>query len=107
MLGFFTENGPYNFAVGKDEDGKPKAEFKYNPYSWNNHANVLYLDQPIGTGFSYQDDFRRLRNNEDDIALDFVEFMKEFYKKNPKFKDRDLYITGESYAGHYIPAMSI
>lgn len=48
-----------------------------------------------------------MRTNEDDIARDFSKFMKGFYSQYPEFNGRKLYITGESYAGKYIPAMAL
>jgi carboxypeptidase C (cathepsin A) len=42
MLGAFTENGPYWLKYHPDE--KPRVKLEYNPHSWNNQANVLYLD---------------------------------------------------------------
>jgi carboxypeptidase C (cathepsin A) len=45
LIGFTTENGPYTFSVHHDPE--------VNQYSWNQEANVLYLEQPAGVGFSY------------------------------------------------------
>lgn len=64
MIGLFQENGPCMFPIagnqtdssaGDDDDGGG-GEPIFNPYSYNNHANVVYIDQPVGTGFSYSDD---------------------------------------------------
>ena len=105
MLAMFTENGPYNFRYnpGSVED---RFKFEYNEYSWNNNANVLYLDQPVGTGFSAINSYWELKWNEYDVAFDFYIFMNHFFIRYPEFKGRELYITGESYAGHYIPAIA-
>jgi len=45
MLALFYENGPYNI--------KKDLSLTINPYSWNSFANLLFVDQPVGTGFSY------------------------------------------------------
>jgi cathepsin A (carboxypeptidase C) len=95
-LAIFTENGP--FKIDKDTN-----TLKSHPYSWNNIANVLYVDQPLGTGFSTGS---RLDTSEEQIAVDFYTFLQEFLKTYPQYENRDFFITGESYAGHYIPSIS-
>ncbi|GAA5976758.1 hypothetical protein JCM11641_000861 [Rhodosporidiobolus odoratus] len=70
--------------------------------AWNEYANVLFLDQPAGTGFSYvtkNDDVRELA----DAAQHVVTFLSNFYRIFPEFVNMDTYIAGESYAGQYIP----
>lgn len=73
-----------------------------NEISWNNKANLVYIDQPIGTGYSKGSIFNMPRN-EQKVREHFGKFITEFYKLYPELKGRDLYVTGESYAGHYIP----
>lgn len=92
-LAIFVENGPMRL-----EHGLPVK----NEISWNNNANLLYLDQPIGTGYSHGSIFN-LPKNEQKVREQFGIFIRKFYEKFPEFKGRDLYVTGESYAGHYIP----
>ena len=104
MLGMFTENGPYNYRYNASSV-ENRFTFEYNEYSWNNNANVLYLDQPIGTGFSKIESWWNYKWDEYSVAYDFYVFMNHFYYKYPEFKHRELYITGESFAGHYIPAI--
>lgn len=43
-LALFYENGPF----GLNED----LSLKFNAFSWNNGSNLLFVDNPIGTGFS-------------------------------------------------------
>jgi cathepsin A (carboxypeptidase C) len=44
----------------KDSEGK--NALKINPYSWNKNANLLYIDQPIGTGFSFGEKDKYAKN---------------------------------------------
>jgi len=74
---------------------------------------LIYVDQPVGTGFSHAgvlkhkyDSFGKPVVNEDEVAADMAIFMERFLEKFPQLQGRDFYITGESYAGHYIPAIS-
>ena len=48
MIGLLQEHGPCRIT-------NDSSSVTLNPYSWNNEANVLYIDQPVGTGFSYGD----------------------------------------------------
>ncbi|KAL4462598.1 hypothetical protein ABPG74_000428 [Tetrahymena malaccensis] len=95
-LALFTENGP--FSVNDD------LSLQYNPYSWNNNANLVFVDQPVGTGFS-QAGMGELVKNEEEVGEDFYQFVVGFLEQNPEYKGRPLFVTGESYAGHYIPAI--
>jgi cathepsin A (carboxypeptidase C) len=64
-------------------------------------AKVLYVDSPVGVGFSYSD------NNDyqtsDDETLKFIyEALNDFFKKYPQFIESEFYLTGESYTGVYL-----
>lgn len=66
MLGAYTELGPYFYKyneTGNTTDDKIKMV--YNEFAWNNNANVMFVDQPVGTGFSSTDSIRNMRWNED------------------------------------------
>lgn len=90
--GLFTENGPYN--VNQD------LTLESNPYSWTNVANVLFVDQPLGTGYSTTNEFETSGAM---LGSDFYIFLLEFFEAFPEYKKRPFYLSGESYAGHYIP----
>ncbi|KAG5448137.1 Lysosomal protective protein [Clonorchis sinensis] len=98
LLGLMTENGP--FLVQRD------GLLDYNPYSWNRFANVLYLESPGGVGFSYVKD-GNLTTDDDMTSLTNYHAMLSFMEKFPKYKGRDFYITGESYAGVYVPLLAV
>ncbi|KAH7372438.1 hypothetical protein KP509_17G004300 [Ceratopteris richardii] len=95
--GAFTEIGPFRPHLG----GRRLA---LNPYSWNKGA-LLY--SPSGVGFSYSktndtygkpDDTKTARQN--------LAFLLAWLQKYPEYQVSDLFLTGESYAGHYIPQLS-
>lgn len=75
----------------------------YNPFSWNANASVIFLDQPVGTGLSYGND---TVDTTEKAAKDFYVFLELFFRKFPEFKNNKFHISGESYAGHYIPAFA-
>ncbi|KAF9202935.1 hypothetical protein BGZ49_006954 [Haplosporangium sp. Z 27] len=93
MEGLFSENGPYQTK----DDGQT---WKMNPYSWHNAGHVVYIDQPFGTGFSFSN---TTVPNEDFIGEVMVDFYLNFFKTFPEMRHKKVYLTGESYAGRYIP----
>ncbi|OAY72444.1 Serine carboxypeptidase-like 45 [Ananas comosus] len=97
-VGAFSENGPF----------RPSGHVLVrNEYSWNKEANMLYLESPAGVGFSYSSDPSFYEGVDDKMtARDNLVFLQNWFAKFPQYKDRDLYITGESYAGHYVPQLA-
>jgi len=95
-VALFGENGPC--AVNANGTGTVR-----NPYSWNTKANVLYIDQPAGTGFSYG---LGMDHDEKGVADDMYDFIQQFMKAHPKYATLPFYTFGESYAGHYVPAVT-
>ncbi|CAN6650644.1 carboxypeptidase Y [Trichomonascus vanleenenianus] len=93
--GLFFELGPARIS----EEHKPVR----NDWAWNNNASVIYLDQPVGTGYSYGQD--RV-DTTPAAAHHFNAFVHLFFKKFPQYKKNNFHIAGESYAGHYIPVFA-
>ncbi|MCJ1398410.1 hypothetical protein MMC11_001608 [Xylographa trunciseda] len=73
-----------------------------NPYSWVNETNMMWVDQPVGTGFSIGEITAK---TQEETALDFVHFFKNF-EDIFGIKNFKIYVTGESYAGRYVPYIS-
>ncbi|CAL1374422.1 unnamed protein product [Linum trigynum] len=97
--GAFTEHGPF-------KTNGSEALLK-NDYSWNKEANMLYLESPAGVGFSYSGNTSFYKLVNDTItAKDNLAFLQQWLIKFPEYKDRDLYLAGESYAGHYVPQLA-
>ncbi|KAI4347682.1 hypothetical protein L6164_008471 [Bauhinia variegata] len=97
-LAMFYENGPFRIA--------DNMSLLWNEYGWDKVSNLLYVDQPIGTGFSYSADRHDIRHDEDGVSNDLYDFLQAFFAEHPEYAENDFYITGESYAGHYIPALA-
>ncbi|WFC99600.1 carboxypeptidase D [Malassezia yamatoensis] len=94
LEGLFEENGPFTFTHGED------AELKLNPYSWTNLSYVMWVESPIGVGFTEGQPSIR---GEKDLGREFHGFLDEFFSTFPELKNKRLWLTGESYAGMYIP----
>ncbi|CAI8587441.1 unnamed protein product [Vicia faba] len=94
------EIGPFRINT----DGKT---LYLNPYSWNQVANILYIDSPVGVGFSYSNNPSDILNNGDKrTAEDNLIFLLNWFKRFPQYKKTGFFISGESYAGHYVPQLS-
>lgn len=91
--GLFFELGPSSINA--------TIQPEFNPYSWNSNASVIFLDQPVGVGYSYTEGDEV--KNTATAAKDFFVFLELFFQKFPEFKLNKFHIAGESYAGHYIP----
>jgi hypothetical protein len=77
MLALLGENGPCTVA----KDGKKTI---VNKQSWNKKANILFVDQPAGTGFSYGD-YDSEDHNEKEVSRDLYHFIQELVKVHPKY----------------------
>ena len=96
LLTLFGENGPFLLNTTTTP--------AFNEYSWNTNANLLYIDQPPGTGFSNVQSAGDYFSNENQVAEALWDFMSQFYFKYPQYDGLDVYLTGSSYAGHYLAA---
>ena len=95
--GFWTENGPFEIQTD--------LSLKLRPYRWNRLSNMLYMEAPVGVGLSY--DLNGNYNNSDDRTANLnMNGLNHFFELHPSLQTRDFFITGESYAGIYIPTMS-
>ncbi|KAH7365080.1 hypothetical protein KP509_18G008000 [Ceratopteris richardii] len=78
-----------------------------NKHAWNRAANIIFLESPYGTGFSYSNtssDYEQL--NDEPVAEDAHAFLIGWFRKFPEYAKNDFYLVGESYAGHYIPTLA-
>lgn len=77
--------------------------FVTNPYSWTQATHMLYVEQPVGVGFS---EGGPQPTNETEVASDFYAFLQNFYRVFDEYQRYKLFLTGESYAGMYIPPIA-
>ncbi|KAK8664760.1 hypothetical protein V6N13_084536 [Hibiscus sabdariffa] len=80
---------------------------KFNNFSWNREANMLFLESPVGVGFSYSNtstDYKKI--GDEFTANDAYTFLHQWFLKFPSYRTRTFYIAGESYAGKYIPELA-
>jgi len=98
LFGLFVENGP--FTIDLDLNLKAK------PVTWNEKYSMLYIDNPVGTGFSFTELDAGYSTNETEVAINLYSALTQFFTMFPQHAKNDFYLTGESYAGKYIPAIA-
>ncbi|KAL0567898.1 hypothetical protein V5O48_014094 [Marasmius crinis-equi] len=96
-MGLFMELGPCRIVGTKNG---PKME--YFKESWNSNANVFFIDQPVGVGFSYAE-YGEFVGTTEEAAQDIAAFVAIFFENFNQFKGRPFHMAGESYGGRYIP----
>ena len=97
MTAVFAEVGPCRVTA----DAKLRAE----RWAWNARANLLFVDQPAGVGFSYGSAIGH-DHNEKEVADDMYGFVQEWMRKHEAYRFNKFFVVGESYGGHYVPAVA-
>ncbi|KAG5210383.1 hypothetical protein JEQ12_015577 [Ovis aries] len=98
MFGLFVEHGPY--IVSKN------MTLFARDFPWTTTFSMLYVDNPVGTGFSFTDHVHGYAIDEDDVAQNLYSALIQFFELFSDYRDNDFYVTGESYAGKYVPAIA-
>ncbi|XP_077483068.1 putative serine carboxypeptidase CPVL isoform X1 [Amblyomma americanum] len=97
LMGLFVEHGPYyvdeNYAAQLRE------------ITWTRTISVLYVDNPVGTGFSFTQSDDGYARNMSDVSRDMLEFLQQFFTLFDNYSSNDFYLAGESYAGKYVSAI--
>ncbi|XP_075234022.1 venom serine carboxypeptidase-like [Lycorma delicatula] len=96
LFGLFVENGPYILE-------NKKLHKRY--HSWHKNSNIIFIDNPVGTGFSFTESDDGYVKNQTIIGEQLYNAIKQFFSLFPVLKNNEFFITGESYAGKYVPAL--
>lgn len=81
--------------------------FEIRKSSWIEHANLLFIDSPVGTGYSYVTREDRFATTNEQIAEDLVVTLQHIYQTLPSFEESPLYIFSESYGGKMAVALTM
>ncbi|WQF82719.1 Putative peptidase S10, serine carboxypeptidase, serine carboxypeptidase, serine active [Colletotrichum destructivum] len=98
LVGLMLELGPCLI----NENGTGTV---HNPHAWNSNSSMIFVDQPAGTGLSYSDKDVTPPATSYTAAEDMNIFLRIFYKAFLHLDALPFHIVGESYGGHYIPAL--
>jgi len=96
LLGFLTEQGPFR----PSKNGKLVP----NDYAWTRYASIVFIEQPVGVGFSHGAKFETY--SDANAATDNYRFIVNFFERFRELKNNEFYISSESYGGHYMPTLA-
>lgn len=97
LMALLTEHGPFR------PDGS--GGLTSFPYAWNRLVNALYIEAPAGVGFSYSLNASDYTTGDARTANDNVMALLQFYERFPQLQSNPLFLSSESYGGHYLPQL--
>lgn len=97
LYGLFTENGPLRVRNDK---------FERRKYNWALSHHMIYIDNPVGTGFSFTNDSRGYCTDETQVGEQLYNTLIQFFQLFPELQENKFFVTGESYGGKYVPALA-
>jgi vitellogenic carboxypeptidase-like protein len=84
--------GPFSVAANaKDLIGRAST--------WNKEFSLLFIDNPVGVGFSFTQSTDGYVRDEYHVGRDLYSFITQFFTIFNQYSKNDFYIAGESYAG--------
>ncbi|VVB14781.1 unnamed protein product [Arabis nemorensis] len=102
ISGLLFGNGPLTFKTEGYKGGSPTLVS--TTYSWTKVASIIFLDQPVGVGFSYT--LNQLLDSPSDIgeAKQMDDFLRKWLSNHTEYISKPFYLGGDSYSGKVIPA---
>ncbi|URE41162.1 serine carboxypeptidase-like [Musa troglodytarum] len=105
LSGLIYEIGPLEFDVEGYTEGLLPTLF-YKSTSWTKVSSIIFLDSPVGTGFSYSTSKRGLKTSDTKSSVDVHTFLRKWYVDHPSFIANPLYVAGDSYSGFTVPVVA-
>ncbi|KAF8397777.1 hypothetical protein HHK36_016699 [Tetracentron sinense] len=106
----WLQGGPGASGVGIgnfQEVGPLGTDLKPRNSTWLRKADLLFVDNPVGTGFSFVEDEKVVVKTDEEAAIDLTTLLKELFNKNESLQKRPLYIVAESYGGKYAVTLGL
>lgn len=103
MIGLFSDMGPFNLK----RINSNSIDLELNEMaSWSKLSNILLVDQPVGTGFSFTNSTEEIPKTQKEISHQFYKFIQGFFSVHNEMAEKDFYLLGQNYAGKYIPEIA-
>ncbi|PWZ38432.1 Serine carboxypeptidase-like 7 [Zea mays] len=105
LSGLAYEIGPFRFDAQGYRGGFPTL--LYRPETWTKVSNIIFMDSPVGTGFSYATSDEGLKSSDTKAVRQLAIFLRKWLEEHPEFLANPLYIGGDSYGGMIVPALAL
>ncbi|XP_031272835.1 serine carboxypeptidase-like 51 [Pistacia vera] len=106
----WLQGGPGASGVGFGnfmEIGPLDGNLQPRNYTWLKKADLLFVDNPVGAGFSYMEDENLVARTDEQAATDLTNLFKEVFNGNEALQKSPLYIFAESYGGKYAVTVGV
>ncbi|CAL0324198.1 unnamed protein product [Lupinus luteus] len=100
----WLQGGPGASGVGFGnfgEIGPLDINLKPRNFTWLRKADILFVDNPVGTGYSYVEDSTLYVKTDDEATSDLITLLIELFNSNENLQKSPLFIVAESYGGKY------
>ncbi|XAR72983.1 hypothetical protein NMG60_11019816 [Bertholletia excelsa] len=104
LNGLLYQAGPLEFNLNYSGHGIP--ELLYVPYSWTKTSNIIFLDAPVGAGFSYATNASSYASSDSIASAHMLSFLRSWLEDHLDFKDNPFFLSSDSYAGIYVPMIA-
>ncbi|GMP38612.1 hypothetical protein CsSME_00009789 [Camellia sinensis var. sinensis] len=104
FCGLVYEIGPMEFVIQNYTGGLPKL--RYYPYAWTKTASIIFLDEPVGTGFSYSRTADGWPTSDSKSAEQSYQFLRKWFDEHPQYLAVQLFVGGDSYSGITVPLVT-
>ncbi|UJR31996.1 hypothetical protein I4U23_019466 [Adineta vaga] len=98
LFALFSEIGP----IYIDANGY----IQLREITWNKNYHLIFIDNPVGTGFSFTGNEQGYARSQEDVARDLYSALTQFFQIYTDYASNPFYVTGESYAGKYVPSIT-
>ncbi|GFP87566.1 serine carboxypeptidase-like 51 [Phtheirospermum japonicum] len=100
--------GSSGVGIGNfQEIGPLDANLKTRDSTWLKKADLLFVDSPVGTGYSYVENASLLVKRDEEAAADLTTLLIDVYNRNESLQKSPLYIVGESYGGKHVVTLGL
>uniref|UniRef100_A0ACD5W972 Uncharacterized protein n=1 Tax=Avena sativa TaxID=4498 RepID=A0ACD5W972_AVESA len=79
---------------------------RYHPYSWTKVASVLFVDSPVGAGFSFSRNPQGYDVGDVSSSLQLKKFLTKWFTEHPNYLENPFYVGGDSYGGKLVPFLA-